>query len=229
MNIIIATLREHNINNFHQLKELHKAHKFYLITNKSDLTLKNIAKINPDYIFFPHWSFYIPQEIYDNYQCIIFHLGNLPFGRGGSPLQNLIIRGIYKSKICALKASATLDGGEIYLKHDISFKNSNAQKIYERISKIIFFKLIPKILHTKITPQKQKGKVVVFKRRTKDQSNISMIKNPNLIKIYDFIRMLDAVDYPKAFLEINNIKIYFQNAKKSHDQVKAEVVFYEKE
>ncbi|EAH6869418.1 methionyl-tRNA formyltransferase [Campylobacter sp. RKI_CA19_01128] len=228
MKIIIATLRQHNINNFYKIKELYKTYTFYLITKKDDLTLEKITKINPDYIFFPHWSFYIPQEIYNNYQCIIFHLGNLPFGRGGSPLQNLIIRGVYKSKICALKACDTLDGGEIYLKHNISFKISNAQRIYEKISKIIFFKLIPRILHTKINPRTQKGKVVIFKRRTKEQSNINTLENPNLIKIYDFIRMLDAIDYPKAFLEFENIKMVFQNAKKYNNKIKAEVIFYEK-
>ncbi|EAH7188026.1 methionyl-tRNA formyltransferase [Campylobacter lari] len=228
MKIIIATLRQHNINNFYKIKELYKTYTFYLITKKDDLTLEKITKINPDYIFFPHWSFYIPQEIYNNYQCIIFHLGNLPFGRGGSPLQNLIIRGVYKSKICALKACDTLDGGEIYLKHNISFKISNAQRIYEKISKIIFFKLIPRILHTKINPRIQKGKVVIFKRRTKEQSNINTLENPNLIKIYDFIRMLDAIDYPKAFLEFENIKMVFQNAKKHNNKIKAEVIFYEK-
>ncbi|MCR8687279.1 methionyl-tRNA formyltransferase [Campylobacter sp. 1569] len=228
MNIIIATLRQHNINNFHKLRKLYSTHNFHLITSKDVLTLENIKKINPDYIFFPHWSFYIPTEIYSNYQCIVFHLGNLPFGRGGSPLQNLIIRGIYKSKICALKACDILDGGEIYLKHNISFKKSNAQKIYEKISKIIFFKLIPKILQTKIIPYKQKGKVIVFKRRAKEQSSISTLKNPNLVKIYDFIRMLDAKDYPKAFLEFKNIKMVFQNAKKHNNQIKAEVIFYEK-
>ena len=32
------------------------------------------------------------QEIHENYKCIIFHMTDLPFGRGGSPLQNLISR-----------------------------------------------------------------------------------------------------------------------------------------
>ncbi|WP_139453485.1 methionyl-tRNA formyltransferase [Campylobacter armoricus] len=197
MKIIIATLKQHNIDNFYKLKKRYKTYNFYLITKKENLSLKNIEKIDPDIIFFPHWSFYIPKEIYQKYKCIIFHLGNLPFGRGGSPLQNLIIRGIYKSKICALKASDVLDAGEIYLKHNISFKKSNAQKIYEKMSNIIFNKLIPKLLHTAIKPQKQKGEIMVFKRRTKEQSNLNTLKNPSLIKIYDFIRMLDAIDYPK--------------------------------
>ncbi|OCX43552.1 methionyl-tRNA formyltransferase [Campylobacter ornithocola] len=228
MKIIIVTLKQHNIDNFYKLKKRYKTYNFYLITKKENLSLKNIEKINPDIIFFPHWSFYIPKEIYQKYKCIIFHLGNLPFGRGGSPLQNLIIRGIYKSKICALKASDVLDAGEIYLKHNISFKKSNAQKIYEKMSNIIFNKLIPKLLHTAIKPQKQKGEIMVFKRRTKEQSNLNTLKNPSLIKIYDFIRMLDAIDYPKAFLEFENITMIFQNAKKHNNQIKAEVIFYEK-
>ncbi|TXE82845.1 methionyl-tRNA formyltransferase [Campylobacter peloridis] len=228
MNIIIATYKEYDIKNLNNLKIIFPDFNFYIIKEKDKLNLAYIKNINPKYIFFPHWSYYIPKEIYENYECIVFHLGDLPFGRGGSPLQNLIIRGIYKSKISALKVCEVLDGGDIYLKHDISFKYFSAQKIYEKISKIIFSKLIPQILTLDIKPYKQKGKVVVFKRRKPNQSNVKTINNINIRKIYDFIRMLDAKDYPKAFLEYKNIKIYFKNAKLKNNIIQAKVEIYEK-
>ena len=59
---------------------------------------------------------------------------DLPYGRGGSPLQNLIIRGHKKTKISALRMVNELDAGPIYFKRSLSL-NGNAQKIYSSCSK----------------------------------------------------------------------------------------------
>ena len=45
----------------------------------------------------------MPSEIIRNYECICFHETDLPFGRGGSPIQNLIVRGFKTTKISAIK------------------------------------------------------------------------------------------------------------------------------
>ena len=58
----------------------------------------------------------IPKKIYSNYDCIVFHMTDLPYGRGGSPLQNLIVRGHKETKISALNVQSGLDTGDIYLK-----------------------------------------------------------------------------------------------------------------
>ena len=46
----------------------------------------------PKYIFFPHWSKKVDTKIVNNYECVCFHETDLPYGRGGSPIQNLILR-----------------------------------------------------------------------------------------------------------------------------------------
>jgi len=115
--IVIVTIKEWNIKNFHKLKNKFKnRYEFYLITKKEDLIWELILELNPRYIFFPHWSWIIPANIYENYECIVFHMTDLPFGRGGSPLQNLIVRGIYDTKLSALRVTKELDAGDIYLK-----------------------------------------------------------------------------------------------------------------
>ena len=45
---------------------------FAHIQSKEDLTLHNLRKLNPEYIFFVHWSYIIPAEIYEIYPCVIF-------------------------------------------------------------------------------------------------------------------------------------------------------------
>ncbi|ECK2795076.1 methionyl-tRNA formyltransferase, partial [Campylobacter lari] len=52
-------------------------------------------------------------------------------------------------------------------------------------------------------------------------------KKINLTKLYDFIRMLDAKDYPSAFLELKNIKIHFKDAKFKNNKIQAKVEIYE--
>ncbi|BEK05912.1 formyltransferase family protein [Campylobacter jejuni] len=228
MKIIIASLKTWNFKNYKKLKNQFSHIKFYLVTKKEDLNLNYIQKINPKYIFFPHWSFIIPDEIYQNYECIVFHMSDLPFGRGGSPLQNLILQNIKKTKISALKVCKDLDAGDIYLKCKLDISKHSAQKIYKKASKIIFFKMIPYILknNPKLIPQN--GKPTFFKRRTPDQSCLNSLENPNLEQIFDFIRMLDAPSYPKAFLEFKNLKIEFKKIKNKQNHLKGEFKIYEK-
>ena len=207
-NIVIATIKEWNINNYFELKkELENEYSFYLISNKDELSLEKIEKINPKYIFFPHWSWIIPENIYKNYECILFHMTDLPYGRGGSPLQNLIINKVYNTKISALKVTKGLDEGDIYLKEDFDISKGSANEIYINASKLIFKKLIPNILKQNPTPVSQEGVVVNFKRRTPEQSNIKMLNDVSIANLYDFIRMLDAPSYPKAYLELDNFKM----------------------
>ena len=220
INIIVATIKEWNIANYFKLKELYKnKFNFFLITNKEELTKEYINRISPKYIFFPHWSWIIPKEIYQNYECVVFHMTDLPFGRGGSPLQNLIIRGIYNTKISAIKVSEGLDTGDIYLKEDFNISQGNADEILNKASDIIFNKMIPKFLETTLTPVKQSGEVVTFKRRTPNQSDLSKLENKSLDKVYDFIRMLDGAGYPRAYINLGNLKIEFSNVIKENNKL----------
>ena len=107
-----------------------------LISSKDDFNNDNLKKINPDKIFIPHWSYIIPELIFNSYECIVFHMTDLPYGRGGSPLQNLILLGHKNTKISALKVETGIDTGDIYLKKDLSL-NGSAQEIYERANEVI--------------------------------------------------------------------------------------------
>ena len=62
----------------------------------------------------------------------------------------------------------------------------------------------------------RKSVTSAFLLKWKEQSEIRSLKNLN--KLYDFIRMLDAPKYPKAFIKIRDKKIYFYNAKLSDNK-----------
>lgn len=219
MNYLVVTVKSWNINNFKRLKASDKRNNWFLITDKNDLILEKIKKINPRYIFFSHWSWIIPADIYENFECVVFHMADLPYGRGGSPLQNLIVRGHKDTKISALRVVKELDAGPIYFKRNLSLKGS-ASEILKRCSKIVF-SMIPKIIATEPKPVEQKGVVVEFKRRKLEDGDISNLEDTG--KIYDYIRMLDAEGYPLAFLEKNNLRLEFEGARLKDGEVTARV------
>lgn len=206
--IIIATIKEWNIENYFKLKELYKNQfHFHLISQNDELNLENIKRLNPKYIFFPHWSWMIPKEIYSNYDCVVFHMTDLPYGRGGSPFQNLILNEIYETKISALKVDGGLDTGDIYLKENFNISIGSAEENFIKLSNVIFEKMIPSFFKNILIPQKQVGIATEFKRRKPQESNLLNSQMKSLNKVYDFIRMLDAEGYPKAYIQLEGLKI----------------------
>lgn len=198
---------------------------FELISSKQDFTIDKLCKKEINKIFIPHWSYIIPVEIYENYECVVFHMTDLPYGRGGSPLQNLITRGHTTTKISALKVVQELDAGPIYLKKDLSLLGS-AEEIFIRSSRIIQ-EMIFEIICNDLSPKAQVGTPTVFKRRTPEMSNISSIDT--LDQLYDHIRMLDAENYPKAFLETDNFRFEFNRASlKADKSIIADVRIFKK-
>ena len=192
---------------------------FVLISDPKELTAAKLALINPKFIFFPHWSHRIDSSIYEQFECVIFHMTDLPFGRGGSPLQNLIALGIYETKISALRCVKEMDAGPIYLKKPLSLFGS-AEEIFLRASGVIE-NIIIEILEKLPEPRPQEGVTKVFKRRSPEEGNMGRAES--LDQAFDLIRMLDAEGYPNAFLNVGPFKIEFSRASRKSDQVLADV------
>lgn len=170
-----------------------------------------------EWAFFPHWSWKIPSIVYSKVDCVIFHMTDLPFGRGGSPLQNLITRGYRKTMVTALRCVEEMDAGPIFLKRELSLEGS-AKEIFSRMVPIIK-EMIVEIVSDHPVPTPQSGKPTLFKRRTPGESEIAGIKSLNAM--YDHIRMLDANGYPKAYLLKDGWRIEFESATIDGEEVVA--------
>lgn len=190
---------------------------FVIIYYKEKLRFSYLKKINPKYIFFPHWSYKIEKKIIDNFNCIGFHTGNLPFEKGGSPIQNLIKRNRSKTYVNALKLNNKIDGGDILLKKKI-FLSGNLEKILNNIS-IIISQMIKLIIQNKFKKIKQKNKGSSFKRITSNKLNKNEKFSSN--KLYNLIRMRDAEEYEKTYLKFSNLKIELSNARLNKNKLKA--------
>jgi methionyl-tRNA formyltransferase len=130
---------------------------------------------------------------------------DLPYGRGGSPLQNLIQRGHKETKISALRCVKDMDAGPIYLKRPLCLEGA-ASEIFLRSAGIIE-EMIEEIVRKEPTPMPQEGDPVFFQRRKPVESDLARAPVQDLNNFFDFIRMLDAEGYPKAFLDAHGHRI----------------------
>lgn len=224
MKYVIASSRVWSENLTEQLADT-TGREFVLIKDKEELTFERLEKLQPRYVFLPHWSYIIPKEIYENFECIIFHMTDLPYGRGGSPLQNLIARGIYETKVSALRCEAELDAGPVYMKYPLSLYGT-AEEIYIRAGRIIETMIVEMVSHEP-APTPQQGEAVCFSRRKPRDSDIS--KLTELEQTFDYIRMLDAEGYPQAFLETDNLRFEFQRPSLKQGKIIADVIITKKE
>jgi len=144
---------------------------------------------------------------------------DLPYGRGGSPLQNLIIKGHKVTKITALKMAQELDTGDIYHKVSLDLLGSAQEIFIEAANKA--YELIKFIVENNPAPQPQEGEVVNFNRRKPSQSEIP--KDITFDNIYDYVRMLDADTYPAAYIDFGGFRLLFKKAKLDNGKLTMEV------
>lgn len=190
-------------------------HGDYIETSALDL---------PEYIFFMHWSKMVPSSLISAFNCVNFHMTPLPFGRGGSPLQNLIAEGFESTFVTAHKMTGEIDAGPIYATLPLSL-NGTAEEIYMRATDVSF-RLIDIIVTNNTKPIPQSGRPTYFIRRTPDQSKLGKMHTGDkaeLVNVYDHIRMLDCEGYPHAFLEDNGFRYEFSRATLRDGRIVADV------
>jgi methionyl-tRNA formyltransferase len=189
------------------------------VRTPGELDRVTLDRFGPSHVFFPHWSSKIPADIFENFESVIFHMTDVPFGRGGSPLQNLVARGIEITRLSALRCVAELDAGPVYLKRDLSTLGT-AEEVLLRAARLME-PMIVEIVSQGIKPTPQSGEVTHFRRRAPADGNL--LPATNLDTAYDMIRMLDGEGYPPAFLEVGGLRYEFTRASRRHGYVVADV------
>lgn len=216
---IVATIRPWNIKIFEEILPQYPG-QWHLVTKREDLTVDVVRKLKPRYIFFPHWSYIVPKEILDLADCVCFHMADVPYGRGGSPLQNLIATGHKETTISALRMVEELDAGPVYSKRPLSLLGL-AEEIYMRCSAIVA-DMILEIAKNEPVPKPQEGEPTVFKRRKPEQSELPK-DTESLEAVFDHIRMLDAAEYPRAYVRHGNLRLEISRPALRSDAIEADV------
>jgi methionyl-tRNA formyltransferase len=219
---LIAAIKPWNADHYHAWRA-RTAHESALITRRDELTSEIIERLRPDFLFLPHWSWLVPPEIFERVETVGFHMADLPDGRGGSPLQNQILRGVTHTQLCAFRVQDGVDTGDVYLTRPLCLSGS-AEEIYIRASALAF-EMIDEILTSRPQPRPQQGTVTTFRRRTPAESRIP--EGLSLAQLFDFIRMLDADGYPHAFIEHGPMRFSFTRASLRNGRLEADVTIEE--
>lgn len=178
-----------------------------------------IDAVNLKYIFFLHWNWLVPETIWKRHECVCFHMTDVPYGRGGSPLQNLILAGHKETKLTALRMVSEMDAGPVYTKRPLQLEG-RAQEIYVKAG-ALSGDIIEWMIENEPVPIDQEGEAVFFKRRKPEQSRLPEMGS--LPSTYDFIRMLDADGYPHAFIDHGELILKLSKAKLENGRLIAEV------
>ena len=212
MKIACVSNRKWAIKIYEELKASTK-HKYLIIKSNSQYNKKKIISFNPDFILFYGWGKKVDNNLVENYKCLMLHPSPLPKYRGGSPIQNQIIRGETKSAVTIFRMNHKIDAGKIYSSEKISLKGSLEDIFNEIIEKGV--KITKNILLNKYKPFEQDdSKATFFKRRKPKDSEITIdeIKNKDIRYLYNKIRML-ADPYPNAFIStMDGKKLFIKSA-----------------
>lgn len=179
----------------------------------------------PQRIYFPFWSWKVPANILNEYDCIGFHSAPLPFGRGGSPIQNMIRLGHKTTEVCMFKMSKNYDEGDVLGRKEVLLTGTLADVI-GRITNVIqdMIEDYERGISTFCSPMADYNNVPLKFERIVD----NYLPEVNLIdEIYDEIRMRDEEGHPKAFLYHGKYRIDFTDAEIKNNRITAKVEIYE--
>ncbi len=201
--------------------EIYRKYPIIELNNPDLIQYSHFKTLGAKKIFFLHWSDYIQPEVFENFECIVFHASRLPFDRGGSPIQNQILKGIDVTDICAIKVTEKLDEGPVYMRAQVNLHGS-LNDIFECIGYKVN-EMIAQLINSDIKPINQTGAASYNKRLTADAGELKNIDD--LKFIYDKIRMLDGYDYPRAYIRYGDKMLYFTDAfyNKEKDSIECKV------
>ena len=193
--------------------------RWVFVSKRDELTVDELERLDPDAVYFLHWSWIVPDEIVDRWECVVFHMTDVPYGRGGSPLQNLIARGHTDTMLSAIRMTPELDAGPVYDKRPLSLAGT-AEAVYVRATQLAV-EMICDWVDGRPEPVEQEGEPVVFSRRTPDQSRVT--GDESLDELHDLIRMLDADGYPRAFVHVGDLRFELSRSARYDGRVEADV------
>ena len=204
---VVATTKPWNVAAFNQ-HSVGLPGTWTLVEDPTLLTSELLDQLQPRYVFFPHWSWKVGPAILRRAECVCFHASDVPYGRGGSPIQNLIARGHCETMLSALRMVEELDAGPVYLKRPLSLEG-RGQEIFDRMPDMVW-EMISSIVSEEPIATPQQGTGVIFPRRMPHQSILPT--SSSLCELYDHIRMLDVETYPRAFLLHGEFRFEFCDA-----------------
>jgi len=206
MKILCVGYRDWALKIYDKLVEHYHKGEIVVIKSQTEYSDSFVEEYNPDFILFFGWSWMISERIVSNYKCITLHPSKLPEYRGGSPIQNQIIRGKKSSAVTLFLMNNDVDSGPIVFQEIISLEGDMSD-IFDRVESVGYKGAIQFLNNPIDGVEQEHDKATYFKRRTKDQSEITIkeLKEKSSDYIYNKIRMLQD-PYPNAYIKTKDGK-----------------------
>lgn len=100
-------------------------------------TVKELVKIDCDYIVVAAYGQILPLEVLEHAPCINLHASILPQYRGASPIQQTLLNGDTKTGVTAMLMDVGLDTGDIIKISEIDVpKDQMVESLFERLTEV---------------------------------------------------------------------------------------------
>ena len=210
-NILCITYRSWATKIYDMLEQSLPEYNFKIINNQDLYSEDIIHSFQPDIILWYGWSWIIPPNIIEQYECLCLHPSALPKYRGGSPIQNQIINNEQLSAVTIFKMNDGIDTGDIIKQVPMLLKG-NIQEIFNRMSEIGFIATYDLLTNGYSLQKQNNNQSTYFSRRKPSDSEITVneILSQSADYLYNKIRMLTD-PYPNAYIKDKNaIKFILQ-------------------
>ena len=204
--ILCVGYREWALNIYNKIAQNYNDGDVTIVASYDEYNDSFVKEYNPDFILFYGWSWMVSEDIISNYKCIMLHPSKLPKYRGGSPIQNQIIRGEENSAVTLFLMNEEMDSGPIVFQ-ELMLLSGSINDIFNRIEEL-GYKGTMEFLDSPTNGVIQIEKnATYFERRTEEQSEITIkeLKEQSAEYIYNKIRMLQD-PYPNAFIKTRDNK-----------------------
>jgi methionyl-tRNA formyltransferase len=204
MKVLCVSYRPWAIEIYSNIKKEFTNIHFLIIDSKKDYNEDFINKMSPDLILFYGWSWMVSRRILESYTCLMLHPSKLPLFRGGSPIQNQIIRGVTESAVTIFRMNEEVDAGDILFQEPLDL-SKDLKGIFSDMTEIgteITKKIINMFPYLVYFPQEHHN-ATYYKRRKPSESEITIndLSTKDSAYIVNKIRMLDD-PYPAAFIRL---------------------------
>ena len=177
-----------------------QGYEILLFNSKKSYNERAIREYDPEFILFYGWSWIINPKLIEDFKCIMLHPSPLPKYRGGSPIQNQIIRGEVDSAVTLFFMDSGIDTGDIVAQKFLSLEG-NLSQIFTRMTNI-GRELTIEVLEGRYDRRKQDDSQSSYYSRRKPQDSeitIDEILTKDGEYLQNKIRMLQS-PYPNSFI-----------------------------
>tara|TARA_B100000963_G_C22584967_1_gene652626 strand:+ start:431 stop:1093 length:663 start_codon:yes stop_codon:yes gene_type:complete len=210
MNIACISYRDWALKIYDKLEsKIYENHNFLIFRKKDEFDSEKLVNFKPDLILWYGWSWKVDNIFVDEYTSIMLHPSPLPKYRGGSPIQNQIIKGEKNSAVTLFKMTRKIDDGDIYIQKPFSLDGS-LDDIFKRIIELGYRATLEVINNNYDLKKQNNSEATYYKRLPPSNSEITLdeIKKCNAEYLHNKIRMLND-PYPNAYIiTSDNKKLY---------------------